>query len=130
MLFGNGKQVAPDLTGAQRSSLQYLLENIVDPSATLAESFRMTSLRLTDGRVVNGVVLRKALQTWDIQTSKELVVIRTTDIEESRPTRLSLMPEGLLDVLDKQQTADLVAYLMSSQQVPLPASSRNAGDGR
>ncbi|MED5418727.1 MAG: hypothetical protein VYA27_08485, partial [Verrucomicrobiota bacterium] len=66
----------------------------------------------------------------DIQTSKELVVIRTTDIEESRPTRLSLMPEGLLDVLDRQQTADLVAYLMSSQQVPLPASSRNAGDGR
>jgi len=130
MLFGNGKQVAPDLTGAQRSSLQYLLENIVDPSATLAESFRMTSLLLTDGRVVNGVVLRKALQTWDIQTSKELVVIRTTDIEESRPTRLSLMPEGLLDVLDRQQTADLVAYLMSSQQVPLPASSRNAGDGR
>ncbi|MFP6753708.1 MAG: hypothetical protein VB855_18635, partial [Pirellulaceae bacterium] len=130
MLFGNGKKVAPDLTGAQRSSLQYLLENIVDPSATLAESFRMTSLLLTDGRVVNGVVLRKALQTWDIQTSKELVVIRTAEIDESRPTRLSLMPEGLLDVLDKQQTADLFAYLMSSQQVALPPGSRSAGDGR
>ncbi|MFP6649569.1 MAG: hypothetical protein VB817_08910, partial [Pirellulaceae bacterium] len=130
LLFGSGGKIAPDLTGAQRSSLEYLLENIVDPSATLAESFRMTSLLLTDGRVVNGVVLRKALQTWDIQTSKELVVIRTAEIDESRPTRLSLMPEGLLDVLDKQQTADLFAYLMSSQQVALPPGSRSAGDGR
>jgi putative heme-binding domain-containing protein len=130
MIFGNGKKIAPDLTGAQRSSLQYLLENIVDPSATLAESFRMTSLLLTDGRILNGVVLRKTTQTWDIQTPKELVVIRTADIDESRPTRLSLMPEGLLDVLDRQQTADLVAYLMSSQQVALPAGSRSADDGR
>ncbi len=126
-LFGRGEKMAPDLTGAQRNSLQYLLENIVDPSATLAESFRVTSLLLTDGRVVNGVVLRKTQQSWEVQTPTGVVVIRTADIDESRPTRLSLMPEGLLDVLNEQQTADLFAYLMSHQQVPLPAGSQ--GDG-
>ena len=58
------------------------------------------------------------------------VVIRAADIDESRPTRLSLMPEGLLDVLDKQQTADLFAYLMSRQQVSLPAGSKNPSGGQ
>ncbi len=130
LLFGSGGKIAPDLTGSQRSSLEYLLENIVDPSATLAESFRMTSLLLTDGRMVSGVVLRKTEQAWEIQTPTELVVIRAADIDESRPTRLSLMPEGLLDVLDKQQTVDLLAYLMSSQQVALPAGSKDTGDSR
>ena len=113
VLFGRGGKIAPDLTGAQRGSLQYLLENIVDPSATLAESFRMTNLILIDGRAVNGVVLRKTEKTWEIQTPTDVVVVRVSDIDESRSTRLSLMPEGLLDVLSEKQTADLFAYLMS-----------------
>jgi len=122
-LFGSGGTIAPDLTGSQRSSMQYLLENIVDPSATLAESFRTTSLLLTDGRTVDGVILRKTEQTWELQTATERVIVRTTDIDESRPTKMSLMPEGLLDVLNDKQRADLFAYLMSSQQVALPAGS-------
>jgi putative heme-binding domain-containing protein len=113
VLFGRGGKIAPDLTGAQRGSLQYLLENIVDPSATLAESFRMTNLILIDGRAVNGVVMRKTEQTWEIQTPTDVVVVRVSDIDESRSTRISLMPEGLLDVLSEKQTADLFAYLMS-----------------
>ena len=30
-LFGQGGKIGPDLTGAQRSNLEYLLENVVDP---------------------------------------------------------------------------------------------------
>ena len=110
-------------THCRTRSLQYLLENIVDPSAALAESFRMTNLILIDGRAVNGVVMRKTEQTWELQTATERVIVRTTDIDESRPTKMSLMPEGLLDVLNDKQRADLFAYLMSSQQVALPAGS-------
>ena len=33
---------------------------------------------------------------------------------------LSLMPDGLLDKLSKEEVRDLVGYLASPQQVPLP----------
>src|SRR5690606_29875300 len=51
-LFGEGGTTAPDLTGAQRSNLHYLLENIVDPSATISENYKMSIVILDDGRVL------------------------------------------------------------------------------
>ena len=40
-LYGHGGEVGPDLTGAGRDNLDYLLENIVDPSASVSADFRM-----------------------------------------------------------------------------------------
>jgi hypothetical protein len=37
-----------------------------------------------------------------------------------QPSRLSMMPDGLLDALSEQQVLDLFAYLMSETQVELP----------
>lgn len=116
-LFGEGGKIGPDLTGSQRSNLDFLVENVVDPSATLAENFRLTTLALTDGRVIQGVVLTQTPQTWEVQTAAERVVIAVADIEQHEPTRLSLMPDGLLDLLSPAETRDLFAYLMSPEQV-------------
>ena len=55
-LFGTGGKIGPDLTGAQRSDLGYLLENIIDPAATVAADYRMSTLALADGRLLNGIV--------------------------------------------------------------------------
>jgi len=35
-LFGQGAKIGPDLTGSQRTNLDYLLVNIIDPSALVA----------------------------------------------------------------------------------------------
>lgn len=116
-LFGEGGKIGPDLTGSQRSNLDFLVENIVDPSATLAENFRLTTLSLTDGRVIQGVVLTRTEQTWEVQTATDRVAIAVKDIEQHEPTRLSLMPDGLLDLLSPPEIRDLFAYLMSPAQV-------------
>jgi putative heme-binding domain-containing protein len=105
------------LTGAQRHNLDYLLENIVDPSATLVPNFRMSTIALTDGRIINGVVLTRTETSWEVQTPTDKVQIPVAEIEESKDSGLSLMPEGLLDLLSPQQIADLTAYLMATQQV-------------
>lgn len=118
-LFGQGGKIGPDLTGAQRSSLDYLLENIVDPSATLAADYRMSTIALVDGRVLNGLVGNRASPTLTVQTPTERLVVSRADVEEIRATELSLMPEGLLDVLSEKEVRDLVGYLMSPAQVPL-----------
>jgi putative heme-binding domain-containing protein len=56
ILFGQGTRIGPDLTGVQRTILQHLLENIVDPSAAVAADYRMSTLVLTDGHVLNAIV--------------------------------------------------------------------------
>ena len=55
-LYGEGGKVGPDLTGGGRNNLDYLLENIVDPSAVVTADFRMSIVELKDGGVLNGLV--------------------------------------------------------------------------
>jgi putative heme-binding domain-containing protein len=119
-LFGEGAKIGPDLTGGQRMNLDYLLENIVDPSATLVANFRMTTIELTDGRVISGVILSRTDQSWEVQTPTEKLVLRPADVERTRDSTNSLMPDGLLDVLQPGEIKDLVAYLMANQQVARP----------
>jgi putative heme-binding domain-containing protein len=120
VLFGSGKAVGPDLTGGNRRNLDYLLENMIDPSATVAADFRMTVFALKDGRVISGVVVDAQEKTLEVQTPTERLVLARADVEESRPTTQSLMPDGLLQNLSADEVRDLVGYLMSSEQVPLP----------
>jgi len=37
-LFGTGGKVGPDITGSQRANLDYLLSNVIDPSAVMAKN--------------------------------------------------------------------------------------------
>ncbi|HUQ72548.1 MAG TPA: hypothetical protein VM165_23675 [Planctomycetaceae bacterium] len=125
VLFGEGGKIGPDITGSQRHNLDYLLENILDPSATLLPAFRMTTLILADGRVINGVVLTKTEQTWEVQTPTEKLTLRKADIEETKDSTQSLMPEGQLDLLSPEEVRNLIGYVMSPQQVRLPAAAAN-----
>lgn len=118
-LFGEGQKIAPDLTGAQRSNLNYLLENIVDPSATVSENFKLSVVLLEDGRVLNGVVIGRTEKTLTIQTAMEQVVIQRDEIDEMKESPVSMMPDELLSVLSEQQIQNLIAYLMSPTQIPL-----------
>lgn len=119
-LFGEGHKVAPDLTGAQRTNLNYLLENIVDPSATVSKNFKMSIIIQNDGRVFNGVIVERTPKTYTVQTATAKVVIAKASVDEITESNLSMMPENLLNVLNDTQVRDLIAYLMSPTQVPLP----------
>jgi len=118
-LYGEGGQIGPDLTGSNRNNLQYLLENILDPNRAVPKQWTTTTILLTNGRVINGVVTRQTDQTWTVQTAKEEVAIPAGEIEESQPTNLSLMPEGQLNTMSESDVRDLIAYLQTRQQVPL-----------
>ncbi|MEY4178690.1 MAG: hypothetical protein RLY70_2264 [Planctomycetota bacterium] len=111
-LFGKGNAIGPDLTGANRGNLQYLLENIVDPSASVAADFRTSTVVLTDGRVVTGVVSNPTPRTIAVQTATEKLTLPAADVEQVKPTNQSLMPEGLFNTLSADQVRDLIAFLM------------------
>lgn len=120
-LFGSGEEIGPDLTGAGRKDLDYLLSNIVDPSAVVNQDFQMTILALADGRVVNGIVVAETERTVTVQTGQARVALPRDEIEERKRSPQSLMPDGLLQPFTAEQIRDLVAYLMADAQVELPA---------
>ncbi|MDX1951294.1 MAG: c-type cytochrome [Verrucomicrobiota bacterium] len=119
-LFGVGGKLAPELTGSQRSSLDYLLENIVDPNAVVWDIYKATYFETADDRLISGIVLRENESTVTIQTQDNVVTLPRNDITSRQNSSLSLMPEGLLDPLTEQEVIDLIAYLQSPSQVSLP----------
>jgi putative membrane-bound dehydrogenase-like protein len=117
-LFDEGGKLAPELTGSQRSNLDYLLENIVDPNAVVWSRYRATYFETADGRLISGVVLQENESTAVIQTQTGTVALPRHEIISRNESTLSMMPEGLFESLKPQEILDLVAYLQSASQVP------------
>ncbi|MCA9150994.1 MAG: c-type cytochrome, partial [Planctomycetales bacterium] len=112
-LFGEGGSIGPDITGSQRQSLDYLLENLIDPNAIVPNDYRMVVLETADGRVLTGLVVDETDAAVTLQTATEKVVVPSDEIEERSLSPLSMMPEGQLQTLTEVEIRDLIKYLMS-----------------
>ncbi|HEX5221405.1 MAG TPA: PVC-type heme-binding CxxCH protein [Verrucomicrobiae bacterium] len=117
-LYGHGGRIGPELTGSNRDNLDYLLDNLVDPSAVVNADYRMSVVDLKDGRTLNGVVAAKTDRTLTLITMTEPVTVERAEIDKIQQSQLSLMPEGLLEAMSETQVRDLIAYLMHRSQVP------------
>jgi putative membrane-bound dehydrogenase-like protein len=119
-LYGEGGTLGPDLTGSGRGNLDYLLDNIVDPGAVVGADFRMTVASLKDGRVLNGFIAAQTERTLTLKSMTGSLTLDRAEIVRLEESPDSIMPEGLLGTLGETQVRDLIAYLMSGSQVPLP----------
>ena len=119
-LYGGGGKVGPDLTGANRDNIDYLLSNIVDPSGVVDKDYRMTILMLDDSRVINGMITDETDRTISIHTATEALTLNKKEVAQRKATDKSPMPEGLLDNMPQQSIRDLMSYLQHPSQVPLP----------
>ena len=118
-MFGDGGNLGPDLTGSNRDSNEYLLDNIIDPSRIVPRGMRQVIYLLNDGRVIAGVPTREDDHTVTIQTADSIKTLDTSMIERRRQQQTSLMPEGLLENLSAQQVRDLFSFLQSSKQISI-----------
>jgi putative heme-binding domain-containing protein len=118
-MYGEGNAVGPELTGSQRANLDYVLENVLDPSAVVPNEYRMINFVLADERVVSGIILRETKEALTIRTANESIVLPVSDIASRKQTNLSIMPDGLFDQMKPEEVRDLVAYLRSKEQVPI-----------
>ncbi len=119
-LYGQGGDIGPDLTGAGRDNLDYLLLNIIDPSAVVTADFRMAVVKLHDGRTLNGFIAARTARTVTLRTTSETLTLERSEVRTMEPSAESIMPQGLLEALPFEQQRDLIAYLMHLVQVPLP----------
>jgi putative heme-binding domain-containing protein len=118
-LFGEGKQIGPDLTGSQRTNLDYILGNLIDPSGAVSRDYQMHVVATTGGRVITGLLVRENEQALTLQTVNERIVLPLEEVETRSLSSVSIMPDGQLLKLSNAEVRDLVAYLGSRVQVPL-----------
>ena len=113
-----GGAVGPDLSGlGGRFSARDVLESIIDPSKEISDQFGSVVITTNDdnsytGRVVNLSGDNISFNT-DMFDPNQSVGINTKNVKSIEPSKVSMMPEGLINVLKEDEIADLVAFLMS-----------------
>jgi putative membrane-bound dehydrogenase-like protein len=126
VLFGTGGTLGPDLTGSNRGDLDYLLTNLIDPSAVVGRDYQVSLVWLENERLITGIVKQSDERALTLQTENETLVVPREDIARQKPSELSAMPEGQLDLLQPNEIVALVAYLRLKGQVPRLATPLNA----
>jgi putative membrane-bound dehydrogenase-like protein len=127
-LFGTGGNVGPDITGANRSDFDYLLSNILDPSAVMAKEYMPNVIATTDGRIITGIVKSRDQQALTVATANEVLTLPAGEVEEMKPTEKSMMPDDLLQPLGEHEIRSLLAYLSGPGQAPMLATADNIND--
>jgi len=118
--YGQGGEIGPDITGADRKNLHYILSNIIDPNAEIPSDYRTSIIRMKDNRILFGVVRSREINTIKLVTSSEVLFLPKRDILKIDSQNFSIMPEGLIRFFNDQELRDLISYLRGKGQVPLP----------
>ncbi|MEE2642944.1 MAG: PVC-type heme-binding CxxCH protein [Planctomycetota bacterium] len=113
---GHGINLGPDLSDvAKRFRGQELLRQIIEPSAQIHEKFKTTKFLLHSGKVTSGMVVGEDKKEFQVVenflTPNRLTRIRKRDVEQKVFSRISTMPEGLLNVLTREEVLNLVGFL-------------------
>jgi len=128
--FGNeGGAVGPDITAiSSRFSRKDLLESITEPSKVISEQYQNITVVKKDGDDVTGRLIEETDTKLVLvlnQLTGDKVEVRKGDIRSRAAARLSPMPEGLINVLTKEEILDLMAFLESGGQKSHAAFQRN-----
>jgi putative heme-binding domain-containing protein len=112
-----GGDTGPDITGVGgRFDARYILEALIEPAKVISDQYINSVFELSDGRVLNGRVINQTADKMTVRTdpfARELTEILRSDIEHQLSSKVSEMPQGLINVLTQEEILDLVAYLRS-----------------
>ncbi len=113
-----GGAQGPDLTVASgRFSPRDLLESILLPSKEISDQYVAIIVATSDGKVVTGRIVNYGSEAMSIMTNmldpNGQVQVKHDQVESIEKSKVSMMPEGLLDTFKEDEICDLIAYLLS-----------------
>jgi putative membrane-bound dehydrogenase-like protein len=113
-LKGEGNNIGPDLGTVADKPIGTLLVAILDPNQAFETKYINYTAMIKDGRELGGIIAAETPNSITLRnTGTTDETILRSDLQELTSSRLSLMPEGLENVLKPQDMADLVVYLRS-----------------
>lgn len=99
---------------SKRYKRHELIESIVKPSAKIAQGFEAQFFATSEGKVYDGFVVRESGEEIELRNVAGIsTVLKKDDIEERGKRDISIMPVGLVDKLNAEQLAAMLAYLES-----------------
>lgn len=119
VMYGEGGKIGPELTGSNRADLNYLLLNILYPSADIADAYKMVTIITKDGQALSGNISEEDNQKVVLNMVGQKSTIPKSDIKSRTVSDFSMMPSGLLQTLKSEEIIALFKYMQTKQQVPL-----------
>jgi putative heme-binding domain-containing protein len=115
---GHGVALGPDLSKvSERFKGKKLLAQLLEPSQEINPEFQTYQFVLDDASLVTGVIVDETETEYRVVTNPlkpdATTRIPKNVIEEKLPSKVSAMPEGLLNVLTQQEILDLIGFLES-----------------
>jgi putative heme-binding domain-containing protein len=113
---GQGGIQGPDLTSAGgKFNTRDMITAIVSPHKEISDQYEATQFLLEDDEVITGRVANLNGDTLMVATNmldpgKFTSIVRSS-IVQTKPSKVSMMPSGLLDTLTADEVIDLLAYL-------------------
>jgi putative membrane-bound dehydrogenase-like protein len=121
-LFGTGGNIGPDLTGLNRPDLDWVLQNVVDPSAVMGIEQQLVVVKGKDGRLISGIQREDASDFLTVQNESTMISVPRDEIANIKRTGKSTMPDGLLRPFSANEMRDFLAYFMGPTQVAGPGA--------
>lgn len=129
---GQGGDFGPDLDplparlAVGTLSRTDLLREVLEPSRLIDPKYRPVLIETRDGGLVTGIVVTRDPQVVRVRSGPHAAPqdVPVRSIVEEAESKVSLMPEGLLVTLSKEEILDLLAYVMSGGDPGHPAFAR------
>jgi len=118
-LDGEGRELGPDLTKLEpaKHTTEHLLRSIIDPAKEINEKFQSYTIVMNSGKVVTGLIVQETATEIkllvDPLAKGEPAVIPLAEIDERKKSTTSIMPQGLLNKLTREEILDLIAFMFA-----------------
>ena len=125
--------MGPELTAAaSKYSRSDILTSILEPSKVISDQYENTTVIKKDGDNATGRIVDeddKRVVVEPNPLTPERVEINKSDIETRKPSKVSPMPEGLVNQLTKEEILDLLAYIESAGKEKAANFTHSATNG-
>lgn len=118
--FGQeGGAIGPDLTSAAgKFSPHDFLEQIIEPNKEISDQYGSMTFTMKDGSIIVGRIANLKGDNYRIITNLfapgEMTIIDSKKVKSVEPSKISMMPPGLLNTLSDEDILDLTAYVLSA----------------
>lgn len=108
----SGVSIGPDLGTIHNWTKEDIMANVLNPNLSISSGFGLWEVRLNNDELVQGIITSETSAAVTLRNSgKPDRTISRQDIQSLKAVNISAMPSGLEKKINKQQMADLLAYL-------------------
>jgi putative heme-binding domain-containing protein len=117
-MYGEGGIIGPDLTGSNRTDPEYILMNVLEPSAEIQDDYKMVVVNTRDGRTYSGNIIAENERQLTLRiVGQDQLIINKSGILSREVTGVSMMPSGLFENLTQTEIVNLIGYLKTNKRV-------------